>query len=161
MTSLFTIECHVQFSHRGRGSRKRPPSGRESSASAGRVPRISRLMALAIRFDELIRSGQVTGYAELARLGHVTRARVCQIMNLLCLAPDLQEAVLFLPRTQRGRDRVILADLQPIASTPDWRQQRRLWARLCPAERSSQGAGNRATGGGTPQSADVGPRRVG
>jgi len=132
MTSLFTIECHVQFSHRGRGSRKRPPSGRESSASAGRVPRISRLMALAIRFDELIRSGQVTGYAELARLGHVTRARLSQITSLLSLAPDLQEKVLFLPRTLKGRDPIPPRHLLPIAAIPDWRKQRVRWKSLAP-----------------------------
>jgi hypothetical protein len=40
----------------------------------------------------------------LADLGHVTRARVCQIMNLLQLAPDIQEAILFLPRVEGGRD---------------------------------------------------------
>ena len=89
-------------------------------------------MALALRFDEQLRAGEFASSAELARLGHVTRARVCQIMNLVNLAPDLQEALLFLPRTERGRDRVILADLQPIAAAPDWRKQRRLWARLSP-----------------------------
>jgi hypothetical protein len=105
MTSAFTIECRVHLNNRGRGSRKGPPSDRAASTEAGRVPRVSRLMALAMRFDELIRSGQVTGYAELARLGHVTRARVSQIASLLGLAPDLQEEILFLPRTLRGRTR--------------------------------------------------------
>jgi hypothetical protein len=46
----------------------------------------------------------VTDYADLARLGHVTRARVTQIMNLLNLAPDIQEELVFLPKTIRGRD---------------------------------------------------------
>jgi hypothetical protein len=45
--------------------------------------------------DQLVRTGEVTGYAELAALGHVTRARMSQIMGLLCLAPDIQEGVLF------------------------------------------------------------------
>jgi hypothetical protein len=45
----------------------------------------------------------------------------------LYLAPDIQKAVLFLPRTERGRAPVILADLLPIASTLDWRKQRRMW----------------------------------
>lgn len=63
-------------------------------------------MALAIRRDQLIFDGEVTDQAELARLGHVTRARLTQIMNLLCLAPDLQEQILFLPVTERGRDAV-------------------------------------------------------
>ncbi len=44
-------------------------------------------MALAIRFDGLMRQGVVKDQAELARLGHVSRARLTQIMNLLCLAP--------------------------------------------------------------------------
>lgn len=51
-------------------------------------------------------------------------------MSLLYLAPDLQEAVLFLPRTQRGRDPVVLRDLLPLASTTDWRKQRRQWREL-------------------------------
>lgn len=42
----------------------------------GRTPRVSQLMALAIRFDQLIRDGVVKDYADLARLGHISRARV-------------------------------------------------------------------------------------
>jgi hypothetical protein len=82
--------------------------------------------------DELVRTGQVASYSALASLGHVTRARVSQIMNLLHLAPDIQEALLFLPPTQRGRDPILLADVQPIAARIDWRTQRRLWRRLLP-----------------------------
>jgi hypothetical protein len=51
-------------------------------------------------------------------------------LSLLYLAPDLQEALLFLPPTLRGRDPIILADVQPIAAALDWRKQRRLWRRL-------------------------------
>jgi hypothetical protein len=89
-------------------------------------------MALARRLDELIRSGKVTGYAELARLGHVTRARLSQIMSLLCLAPDLQEKILFLPRTLKGRDPIQLRHLLPITVIPDWRKQRIRWKSLTP-----------------------------
>jgi hypothetical protein len=87
-------------------------------------------MALALRFDGLVRRGAVRDYAELARLGHVTRARVSQIMSLLHLAPDLQEAILFLPRTERGRDPLMLRDLLPIAALADWRKQRPRWREL-------------------------------
>jgi hypothetical protein len=87
-------------------------------------------MALAIRFDGLMRQGMVKDQAELARLGHVSRARVTQIMNLLCLPPDIQEAVLFLPRTHRGRDRITERHLRKLAATPDWQTQRRLWQEL-------------------------------
>jgi hypothetical protein len=66
-------------------------------------------------------------------LGQVTRARISQIASLLYLAPDIQEALLFLPPTRRGRDALILADLMPIAACMDWRKQRRLWRRLLPS----------------------------
>jgi hypothetical protein len=84
-------------------------------------------MALAIRIDAYLRDGQVADYTELARLGHVTRPRISQIMNLLNLSPDIQELLLFLPRTLTGHDPIHLRQLQPIASTLDWRKQRRMW----------------------------------
>lgn len=96
----------------------------------GRVPRIARLMALALRFQRLIEDGEVRDYAELARLGHVTRARMTQIMNLLNLAPDIQEEVLFLPPVDSGRDPIRELQLRPIAATPDWRKQRQIWRDL-------------------------------
>ena len=134
MSTTLTIELPVHFHRCGHGSRKELRSGTQAPPlPPGRVPRVARLMALALRFDELVRSGQISTYSELASLGHVTRARVCQILNLLYLAPDLQEALLFLPLTPRGRDPIILADLMPIAATLDWRKQRRLWRQLLPA----------------------------
>ncbi len=69
----------------------------------------------------------LTDQAEIARLGNVTRARVTQIMNLLHLAPDIQEALLFLPLTIKGRDPIREKHLRPIAAEPDWRKRRRLW----------------------------------
>jgi hypothetical protein len=50
-----------------------------------------------------------------------------QIANLANLAPDIQEAILFLPRTEHGRDPVHLRMLQPIALVFDWKRQRRMW----------------------------------
>ena len=133
MSTTLTIEVPVHFHRTGQGSRKEMCSGADTPAlPPGRVPRVSRLMALALRLDELVRTGQVASYRELATMGHVTRARVSQIASLLHLAPDLQEALLFLPRTQRGRDPLILADLMPIAAAFDWRKQRRLWRQLLP-----------------------------
>ena len=96
----------------------------------GNVPRIARLMALAIRFDGLVRRGEVRDYADLARLGYVTRARITQIMNLLNLAPDIQEALLFLPRTLQGRDPIREKDIRPIAGVQHWSRQRAMWAQL-------------------------------
>jgi len=133
MSTTMTIELPVHFHRCGHGSRKELRSGVEAAPlPPGRVPRVARLMALAVRFDELVRTGQVSSYSALASLGHVKRARICQIVSLLCLAPDLQEALLFLPPTQRGRDPIILADLMLIAASIDWRKQRRLWRQLLP-----------------------------
>jgi hypothetical protein len=91
---------------------------------------VARLLALAHRFDELLRQGVVENYSELARLGHVTPARISQIMSLLFLAPAIQEEILFWPRIIRGRDPFRLADLLPIARVPDWKTQRLLWEAL-------------------------------
>jgi hypothetical protein len=99
----------------------------EHSAPPGRVPRVARLMALAIRFDSLVREGAVSTQAELAAVGHVTRARVTQIMNLLHLAPDLQEEILHMPVVRSGRDPLTEHDLRPIAAEVQWAAQRRLW----------------------------------
>jgi len=127
---MITIERKVHFQN-GRRTRKELHEGEATpEAPAGRVPRVSRLMALAIRLDQLIRDGVVSDQAELARLGHVSRARLTQIMNLLCLAPDLQEQILFLPATERGRDAITEKQLRPIAAAPSWRKQRRMWQRL-------------------------------
>jgi hypothetical protein len=134
MSLTMTIELPVSCQRLGRGSDKELASGATTATvPPGRVPRVARLMALALRLDELVRTGQVANYSALASLGHVTRARICQILNLIHLAPDIQEALLFLPLTQRGRDPIILADLQPIAAACDWRKQRRLWRKILPS----------------------------
>jgi hypothetical protein len=91
---------------------------------------VARLLALAHRFEGLLREGVVTRYVELAQLGRVTPARVSQVMALLGLAPDIQEAILFLPRTVRGRDPLQMYDLLPLTTVLDWKTQRRLWERL-------------------------------
>jgi hypothetical protein len=91
---------------------------------------VARLLALALRFEELLRSRVVANHGELARLGHVSRPRISQILNLTFLAPDLQEQVLFLPVTLGGRDPIKLRDLQVVAAALDWREQRRRWALL-------------------------------
>ncbi|MDZ4849968.1 MAG: hypothetical protein SGI77_11840 [Pirellulaceae bacterium] len=93
----------------------------------GRLPRITRYMALAIYYEDLIRQGHVHDYAELALLGHVTRARVTQIMNLRLLAPDIQERLILLDRVIGGRDSFSLRRFQSIALVADWRTQRKHW----------------------------------
>ena len=102
LTISWTVEV-------GRSGKQKCVGTTNASASdvpppPGRIPRLTRLMALAITMQQMIRDGQVRDYAELARLGQVSRARISQIMNLLNLAPQIQEAILFLPRATKGRD---------------------------------------------------------
>ena len=121
------VECTLARQPPRGDTNMRSPAGQAPPVAAGRVPRIARLLALALRFDGLIRSGAVRDYAELARLGQVSRARLTQVMNLLHLAPDLQERILFLPRVQSGRDRIHLHELQALTALLDWQEQRRRW----------------------------------
>jgi hypothetical protein len=134
MTTLRTIECALPADRR---YGKRPAQQTRVAVRPGRVPRVSRLLALALRLDRLVRAGAIADYASLARLGHVSRARVSQIVSLLLLAPDIQETLLFLPPTERGRDAIRLRQLQALAALPDWRQQRQRWQEL----RGSTGLG--------------------
>src|SRR5450432_3419297 len=87
-------------------------------------------MAVAHHLEQLVVSGKVKDYAELARLGHVSRARITQIMNLLLLAPEIQEEILFLPKTVSGHDSIKLRHLQAVALERDWERQRERWQQL-------------------------------
>ena len=80
-----------------------------------------------------VADGQVPNYAALAELAHVSRARITQITNLTLLAPDIQEAVLFLPPLQQGPDPITERDLRPIVAETNWACQRKLWDRLMSA----------------------------
>jgi len=60
MSTTMTIEVPVHFQHVGRCGRKALRPGADKPAlPPGRVPRLARLMALALRFDDLVRTGQI------------------------------------------------------------------------------------------------------
>jgi hypothetical protein len=91
------------------------------------------VLALALQFQEMIDSGEVRDYADLARLGCVSRERISQIMMLVWLAPDIQEEVLRLPPSA-GRAPFSEGALRRIAKIARWEEQRLEWQRLtgCP-----------------------------
>jgi hypothetical protein len=97
-----------------------------------RIPRITRLMALAIKFQEMIDRGEVKDYADLARLGFVTRARVTQIMNLTLLAPDIQEQILFQSTPLRS-NLFRESSFRALSLQPHWEDQRRTCTNSEPA----------------------------
>ena len=131
MSKPVSVDFQFSIKQRGRGAKKRIVEGAsqsdESKPALERIPRISRYMALAIHFEDLIRQGVVTDYADLARLGHVTRARVTQIMNLRLLAPEIQEELLIGEKNCDDRAPIQLKSLQFIATVFSWRTQRKIW----------------------------------
>jgi len=130
MTKGLTVTKQVCFRTASRGRKVMGERVAAKAPDLGSVPRISRLMALAIHMDDLIRHGEVADYAELARLAHVTRARMTQIMSLLNLAPEIQEEILWLPRSGGGRDAIREKMLRPIAAVAEWGRQRGIWEQM-------------------------------
>ena len=98
--------------------------------TVGRLPRLCRLMALAIHFDSLLASGAIKSQADLARAGQVSRARATQILDLTNLAPDIQELLLHLPVYKSGRAPIAERQIRHIVLEPNWHKQRELFAKL-------------------------------
>ena len=96
----------------------------------GKVPRISRLMALSIRMEEMLRRGEAQDTFDLAELGKVSQPRITQILSLSLLAPDIQEALLGLPRETNGKSKIHERNVRPITQEPLWDRQRELWRQL-------------------------------
>ncbi|MFL6354804.1 MAG: recombinase family protein [Bryobacteraceae bacterium] len=103
----------------------------ERQLKLGRVPAVSRAMALAIAYQELARERRLSSFEELAKLGRLTRSRVSQILLLTNLAPAIQEELLFLPRRLSGPERMTESQLRNISKRFDWGEQmeafRSLW----------------------------------
>jgi hypothetical protein len=104
--------------------------GPKPTRPRGRIPRVARLLALAHHFEELLATGAVETQAELAELAKLTPARVTQIMNLLCLAPHVQEEIFFLSPVAEGRPAVSERHLRQVLKTVVWSEQRERWAAL-------------------------------
>ena len=120
-------KVHVTRAARGRVVLADAQPAESSVTSGDRVPRIARLMALAIRFDRLLREGRVKSLTELAGLARVTQPRVTQILNLTLLAPDIQESMLSLSSAESGREQIHERLLRPIAAMADRQKQRQAW----------------------------------
>jgi len=124
------FKVHFTTGHYGKRTLHAGEEPEPIPVTPGRVPRIARLMALAIRFEDLVQSGEVATFAELAELGQVTSARMSQIVNMLNLAPDIQEAILFHPLVSGEREAVSERLVREIAGEPDWAVQRAIWKRI-------------------------------
>ena len=128
--SDLTVHCPISFRRGRAGHGKLAASPPPLPSEPGNIPRVTRLMALSIKLSADMDAGRVKDLADIARLGNITRPRATQIMNLLCLAPDIQEAIIFLPRTTQGRAPVTERTLRDVAALPDWAAQRKALSNL-------------------------------
>ena len=96
-------------------------------------------MALAIKFEGLIRQGVFRDYADLARLGCVSQGRITQIINLLHLVPHIQEQLLDFSKLTPGCTRIVERHVRPLALKTDW-SERKLWREIvCSVDRFRSG----------------------
>jgi len=130
MTDSLTVTVPVRFEREPKGRKVATTIPVSAPLPLGRVPRVSRLLALAHRIERMVHRNEVEDFATLARLGHVTRARMSQIVSLINLASDIQEQLLDLPLVFQGRDPIIIRDVLPIARQLDWSKQRVMWRQL-------------------------------
>jgi hypothetical protein len=98
--------------------------------AVGRLPRVAQVMALAIQFQDMIQRGEARDYADLARVGCITRERMSQVMELIWLAPDIQQEILEFQPTTKPRFSIGEVAVRRIAATLDWAEQRELWRKL-------------------------------
>ena len=123
-----TVEIQFRLHDTGRSGRPGPSDA--PPPVRGRLPRVTQIMALAIQFQDMIQQGEARNYADLARLGCLTRERMSQIMELIWLAPDIQQEILAYPPTEVGRFPLSEMAVRKIAGSLSWLQQRSDWTRL-------------------------------
>lgn len=117
-----TASYTVHFQKR---SRRRTPQHQEPTV--GRIPRVTRSLALAHKIHGMIRAGEIKDWAEAARIIRVTRARMTQIANLLLLAPSIQEEIVDLTSLTSGVQSLAEHGLRSIAANAEWCNQKIAW----------------------------------
>jgi hypothetical protein len=96
---------------------------------AHRPAKVAQMLALAHHLQRAIDQGDVADRAAVARRLGFTRARVTQLLDLLLLAPDLQEQVLALEAVD-GVEPMHERTLRMVAHAGMWAEQRAAWERL-------------------------------
>ena len=102
---------------------------REKNLAQKHPIRAARLLALAHHLQAQIENGDFKDYAEVARHHGLTRARLTQVMNLLLLAPDIQEQILTM-EAEVGREPISARELRKVLRSLDWGEQRQKWTEL-------------------------------
>ena len=122
------FQVHFQTGYRGRKHLRKGACSKGPELPNEDLPRLTRLLALAHRWNQLIEEGVVDNYAEIARMMGLSRARVTQIMDLLYLAPKIQEEILL----ASDKPQLIIPErsVRKIFRIHDWIKQRERWLRL-------------------------------
>lgn len=92
----------------------------------GQVAMVARMLALAHHLQGAIDRDLVADRASVARSLGVTRARVTQLLDLLMLAPDIQEQVLAIEAVD-GVEPIGERALRDVAHAGTWEAQGRVW----------------------------------
>lgn len=124
------LKVHFRNGHRGRRQLRRGENQKQAEDKQQDLPRLTRLLALAHRWNRLIEEGVVANYAEIARMMGVSRARVTQIMGLLYLAPGIQEEILLPSNDSWSSFHMRERGMRQICQIQNWTEQNRLWRRL-------------------------------
>jgi len=125
---MSTLKRKFTFKSEVKKRREDAQASIEANANqSGPIPRIAKLVALANRMQSMLDSDQVESYQQLAEMGRISQPRMTQIMNLLLLAPDIQEELLHLPGIIQGKATIHEKLLRPMTMQIDWGVQRKMW----------------------------------
>jgi hypothetical protein len=94
-------------------------------------PLLRRHIVLAYQIQEFFEKEKAKNLRQVSQWLHMTHARISQIMNLLLLAPDIQEEILF-----SDREKIFQITEHKIRKIPieiNWARQREMWNEICKA----------------------------
>lgn len=122
MSSSLKIDIH--FASGNRNHRILRKGRKPKHAKSTRLPRITRWMALSIKYEHLIQKGLVQTHRELSDLAGADRSHISFIMRLRLLAPDIQEWILNLPEIEKGKDPINWKEARRLSGIVSWEEQR-------------------------------------
>lgn len=82
-------------------------------------------LLLAYQMQEYIETGKVKALLDFCKWINISHSRICQIMKLLLLAPDIQEEIIL-----KNNERIASLTERGIRMIPmqvDWDKQREMW----------------------------------
>lgn len=121
MSASISLEVHIAP---GRCGHKKIRTGKKPKhTTPNRLPRITKLMALAIKYEQLLDSGQIEGQDALARLAGMDRSSISRLLRLRLLSPRIQEQLLELPQTDKGREKISMRAVEALVRIHDWCEQ--------------------------------------